>query len=45
MLYSLILYSYYALSYCTHTVLIRGYTSDATDNAVQANIVAAGYGK
>ena len=25
--------------------IVTGYPSDATDNAVQANIVAAGYGK
>ena len=25
--------------------MLRGYTSDATDDAMQANIVAAGYGK
>ena len=26
-------------------VMTRGYTSDATDDAVQESIVAAGYGK
>jgi hypothetical protein len=26
-------------------VMTSGYSSDATDNAVQANIVATGYGK
>ena len=25
--------------------IVEGYTSDASDDAVQANIVAAGYGK
>ena len=25
--------------------MLQGYTSDATDDAMQANIVAAGYGK
>ena len=25
--------------------MLRGYTTDATDDAMQANIVAAGYGK
>ena len=25
--------------------MLKGYTSDATDDAMQANIVAAGYGK
>jgi hypothetical protein len=24
--------------------MIRGYTTDATDNAIQANVVAASYG-
>jgi len=29
----------------TQGVMTRGYSTDAVDTAVQANIVAAGYGK